>query len=119
MKALETEIKVQDRTLRQLKRAGMVALYDLGSEGDMLIGYEVAVIRVRRAEEAFGKSYPEREVYPGNEDWGMYGWSYQALDLAGAQKRFDSLLYKWGGNVSNPASKRKNTSDTGYHGRRL
>ena len=53
----------------------------------------------RRAEELFGRWYPERETYPGNEDWGTYGWSYLASDLAGAQKRFDSLLPKWASDV--------------------
>jgi hypothetical protein len=94
MRPLETELIFQGRTLRQIKRTGMVAIYELRNEGEMLRGYEVIVIRIRRPEEAFGRFYPEREVYPGNEDWGIYAWSYQACDKAGAQKRFGSLLPK-------------------------
>jgi hypothetical protein len=46
----------------------MIAIYELPNKGEFLRGYEVVVIRIRRAEQAFGRFYPEREVYPGNED---------------------------------------------------
>ena len=40
MKKLETEIKYQGRTLRQIKREGMAAIYDVRNAGNMLYGYE-------------------------------------------------------------------------------
>jgi hypothetical protein len=91
------EIKYHGRTLRQLKREGMVALYQM----DGPCGYEVVVIRIRKGEEAFGKVYPERESYPAGEDWGTYGWTYRPDERDKAEKRFDSLLPKWGANVPN------------------
>lgn len=33
-------------------------------------GYEVIVVKKAPAEFKFGKNYPAREVYPGNEEWG-------------------------------------------------
>jgi hypothetical protein len=99
LETLKTESHVQNRTLKQIKRQGSVALYELYGPRGQLYGFEVVVIRVRRTEELFGRWYPERETYPGNEDWGTYGWSYLKSDLAGAQKRFDSLLLKWASDV--------------------
>jgi hypothetical protein len=99
MQVLALELRVQNRTLRQVKRDGSIAIYELRNSGGLLLGYEVVVIRIRKAHEAFGKQFPDMERYPINEEWGTYGWSYQALDLAGAQKRFDSLLTKWGVNL--------------------
>src|SRR5258705_7469486 len=98
--SLASEFKVQSRTLKQIKRQGQVAIYELYGAQGMLIGYEVAVIRVEKARGIFGKQYPDHETYPSNEEWGAYGWSNQARDLAGAQKRFDSLLPKWGANLA-------------------
>jgi hypothetical protein len=33
---------------------------------------------------------------PDISQWGKYGWSYLAADLTGAEKRYQSLLPKWG-----------------------
>jgi hypothetical protein len=56
------ELQVQNRTLKQIKRQGSVALYELYGPRVQLYGFEVVVIRVRRAEELFGRWYPERET---------------------------------------------------------
>jgi hypothetical protein len=76
MQTLDAEFKVQNRSLKQIRRSGMVALYELYGANKLLYGYEVVIIRRRPAEEAFGKAYPERELYPSNEEWGTRGWSY-------------------------------------------
>jgi hypothetical protein len=93
---LATEFKAQNRTLKQIKRNGMVALYELYGAQGLLYGFEVAVIRVRKAHEAFGRQFPEMEGYPLNEEWGTYGFSYSASDLNGATKKFHDLLPKYG-----------------------
>jgi hypothetical protein len=97
VKTLETGLRVQNRTLCQVKREGNVAIYEQG-----IHGFEVIVIRVRKAHEAFGKHFPDMEYYPGNEQWGEYGWTYNAADRAGAEKRFARLLPKWGANSTRP-----------------
>ena len=38
--------------------------------------------------EAFGKSYPLREVYPGTNQWGSYGWTCRSLDEARAKSKW-------------------------------
>jgi hypothetical protein len=53
-----------------IKREGNRAIY-LRSDGV----YEVIRILTRPQETINGRNYPEREVYPGNEDWGRSGWT--------------------------------------------
>jgi hypothetical protein len=62
MQTLATDLKIQNRTLRQLKRTGLIAVYDVRNEGEMLLGYEVIRIKVAPEGEIFGKQYPEREL---------------------------------------------------------
>jgi hypothetical protein len=86
------EFRFGDRfLLRQVRKEGHIALYEKSKDGQPR-GFEVVVLRIRPAETLFGRSYPLRESYPSNEDWGIYGWSYAATDLKGAQRRFERLL---------------------------
>jgi hypothetical protein len=78
MRTLEKELRVQGRTLKQLKREGMVALYALHGGSGLLYGYELVQVQVRLAEKILGRSFPEREVYPKSESWGRLGWSFGA-----------------------------------------
>src|SRR6267378_2132639 len=94
MELLETELKVQNRTLKQIKRQGRVALYELYGANGMLYGFEVVFIKIAKARNVFGKDYPEREVYPGNEDWGSLAWSYGRNDRDLAEETFLRCLAK-------------------------
>ena len=49
MEALETKLRVQNRTLKQIKRQGRVALYALYGAGNEY-GYEVILIKVHPAQ---------------------------------------------------------------------
>jgi hypothetical protein len=88
---LATEFRHGGRTYTQIKRDGNVALYKLSGAG-----YEVVVVRRQKPKVIHGVYYPEREVMPDISVWGKYGWTYLAGDLAGAEKRYQSLLPKWG-----------------------
>lgn len=67
MKELEREFRYQGRILRQLRREGTTAIYEVLSDGGgVLYGYEVIRIKRAPAEEKFGKFYPERELYPSS-----------------------------------------------------
>jgi hypothetical protein len=91
MEKLATEFKVQNRTLKQIKRKGDVALYELYGANGMLYGFELIIIKIRKAREAFGKFYPEHETYPASEDWGSLGWSYGQNFRSTAVKAFETL----------------------------
>jgi hypothetical protein len=92
MQILETQLKAQDRTLKQLKRTSRIAIYELFGRGGVLYGYEVIVIKVHPQGQIMGRQYPEREGYPANEDWGRSAWSYPKIGLAEAEKRFNGLV---------------------------
>lgn len=47
-----------------------------------LTHYEVFQIRVKPEKELFGKTIPEREVFPSNEDFGTRAWTYPDLGQA-------------------------------------
>jgi hypothetical protein len=93
---LATEISMQGRTYKQIKRYGQVALYELSVKGE-LRGFEVIVIQIHAAGERFGKWYPTREGYASNESWGTSGFSYLASDKDGAERRFCGAerSHKW------------------------
>ena len=44
--------------------------------------YEVFRIKKAGAGEMFGKSYGDREVYPGNNDFGSTAWAYMDKNIA-------------------------------------
>jgi hypothetical protein len=98
MKPVETELIFQGRTLRQMKRTGMVAIYELRNEGELLLGYEVIKIKVAAAQEVFGKPYPDRETYPSSRkdspDWGTIAWSFGRNQKIVALAVFNSLVKK-------------------------
>jgi hypothetical protein len=71
--------------------------------------YEVIKIRKREAEsfKRFGKSIelPLREIYPTDNEWGLYGWTFE--DLKTAEAYFIKLSEK----VSSTANRKVKTSN--------
>jgi hypothetical protein len=64
-----------DHTLEQVWRDKTHVVYrHFGSHGQF-IGWEAILIKVAPARRVFGKDYPQREVYPSNEDFGQYALS--------------------------------------------
>lgn len=75
----------------QVKRTPCAAMYALRSvDGCQVVGYEVFRIKVDPAQHAFGKDYPEKEHFPGNEEFGSSAWSW--LTIEQAEKCFSDLL---------------------------
>src|SRR5271157_4904451 len=98
MQTLATDLKAQNRTLRQLKRTGLVAVYDVRNEGEILLGFEVIKIKVAPEQEKFGKLYPERELYPSSArestDWGTIAWSFGRKQKKEALAMLNALIKK-------------------------
>jgi hypothetical protein len=46
-------------------------------------------LRIQPEREIFGKSYPEKERFPGNEDFGIWAWACRTLERA--MERFNEL----------------------------
>lgn len=51
--------------------------------------WEVFRIKKSKVSIVFGKEYPAREVYPGNEDFGSTAWCFKDEKLA--WKRYNAL----------------------------
>jgi hypothetical protein len=98
MQTLETELTYQNRTLRQLKRDGMIAIYEVRNAGELLYGYEVIKIKVLPEEKIFARHYPEREAYPSSSkesnDWGTIVWSFGPSQKHKALAMFNGLVHK-------------------------
>ncbi|MBV8275043.1 MAG: hypothetical protein JO170_07270 [Verrucomicrobia bacterium] len=93
---LPTETVYQGRILRQIKRQGMAALYEVRNKGNTLYGYEVIIITIEPAKELFGRALPERESYPKAEDWGDLAWSFPRIAKKQAFACFNGLLKRYG-----------------------
>ena len=71
---------------KQVYRDGLWCIFRQTKEGTDIEKYEVIKLKVAPAHTfPNGKSYPEREVYPGSEEWGTYGWT--CADLESAHRR--------------------------------
>ena len=95
---LPKEIGKGKFVLKQYARKGKYALYELWlkdehiacrakadpPEGDVVIGYEVIIIRRKKACEIMGTEYPAKEIYPSPEEWGRFGWTYNNFRDANA-----------------------------------
>ncbi len=66
----------------QVWRDEHAAVYKQFGAFGQFIGYEAIAIKKTEPSEVFGKKYPAREVYPGNEEWGKLAISVSDLDRA-------------------------------------
>lgn len=71
-------------TAKLIKRTDKKAIYLRWDDA-----YEVFRIKIAEASDVFGKSYPRREIYPGNEDFGSTAWCYKDREMA--MRRYDAL----------------------------
>ena len=56
--------------------------YPVGDTPKMIRFYEVFKAKVRPSETIKGKSYPKREVFPKDEDFGKSAWSFDTYERA-------------------------------------
>jgi len=92
MKLLPIEFGQEGRTLRQIKRSGKAAIYELSGTQGLLYGYEVVVIDAEKERERFGKTFIEREIYPSSSKFGKLGWSFGREHRKQAFEKFDILV---------------------------
>jgi len=84
MKQLDKVIKKNGYIHELVERNQFVAIYERENTD-----FEVFVVRVEPPKEAFGKLYPQREIFPANEDFGTYAWACATLERA--EQRYDWL----------------------------
>ena len=86
--SLKLILKHSDHVLKQVWRDKTHAVYQHFGAHGKFIGWEAILIKVAPARRIFGKDYPEREVYPSNEDFGRY-----AVSL-GAERDLEYVILK-------------------------
>jgi hypothetical protein len=97
VRPLPLQIGHSDHKCQQAWRDETHAVYKHSGSHGQFIGWEVILIKVAPAARIFGKDYPEREVYPSNEDFGRYALSVGAQhDLEYAIGKAKSLKVKNG-----------------------
>ena len=74
-----------------IERQGLVCLVKQTRIGHGHWCYELVKLRVYPDKFAFGKLIPAHEAYPGDEDWGSYGFTYRAVELERARHRMASM----------------------------
>jgi len=90
MDTLQKEIKTNGHIYHQIDRTNNTAIYSQHNKDGQLAGYEVFIIRIAPEQEVMGKQYPERELFPKNEDFGKTAWSV-GIDQTHALKRFKEI----------------------------
>ena len=69
---------------------GSVAIYSQGYGKDIILAYEVGVIRMQDETQLFGKKFEACEMWPSASQWGTYGWTCNTIE--DARKRFNDLV---------------------------
>lgn len=88
MEKLKEQFRKHGYDYSMVNRSDIAAIFQQSDAGKV-IAFEVIKVRISKACHTFGKDYPEREIYPGDNEWGLYGWTYKTL--ADAQARFNQL----------------------------
>jgi len=83
---LLTKFKVGEWLFQQIDRRGDVCLYlkqSKGLSGPTIFSWEVVLPNIRKAQQyPSGRSYPLRETYPTDGQWGARGWTYMSDEEA-------------------------------------
>ena len=82
MKQLEKKFSRKKFEYDQMLRKGNLAIYTqthVESKGQT---FEVIVIKSHNGYEIAGTRIEPAEVYPGDNQWGVLGWTYQTLEAA-------------------------------------
>lgn len=91
MKQLPIKLRKNGFLYTQVLRCGPYYIYEQNyssgldqdnGEGKRLRFYEVIKPRIRPAESIKGQDYPEREVFPSDEDFGYTAWAYTSFEQA-------------------------------------
>ena len=81
MELLSEEIRKNGFIYRLEERGEKAMVYRqiCPEEGD-IVGYEVFKIKVDKPKVVFGIQLNEREIFPGNEDFGKWAWAARFKD---------------------------------------
>lgn len=83
MRLLENKIRKNGYEYRLVERGEKAFIYEQWDDEDnFTVAYEVFRLKIAKSKEVFGDIMPEREVFPGNEDFGVWAWSFSTKERA-------------------------------------
>ena len=92
MRRLPLKLRKNGFEYKQIKKEGLYYIYEQDYNSGIDYGkddtpkelkfYEVFKAKIRPAETFKGKDYPQREVFPSDEDFGTSAWAYRTFDEA-------------------------------------
>ena len=87
MEVLAKEIRKNGFIYNSHKKGDKAYIYQqYCPETERVMGWEVFQIKVDQPKVVFGVELGEREIFPGNEDFGKWAWSYSNYEMA--EKKF-------------------------------
>lgn len=92
MQLLNTEFTRRQFCFKQIKRIGNVAIYEKWTKGSSKKHYEVIRIRSHNGYDMAGTWIEPAEMYPGDEQWGINGFTINSIEAA--EKKFNELVLK-------------------------
>ena len=84
MKELPHEYRQNGFTYTKVLRTGRSCIY-AQHVTPKITNYELFIPKIKPAETIMGRHYPEREIPPGNEDFGYSAWTLRTLNEAKAK----------------------------------
>jgi hypothetical protein len=101
MDVLEKQIRKNGFIYTLQKKGKRAYVYEqYCPENDKIVGWEVFQIKVDKPKVVFGVELGEREIFPGNEDFGKWAWSYSSLERV--EEKYQYLENKPETNVESP-----------------
>jgi hypothetical protein len=82
MKILEKNFERKIFNYEQLYRKGNLAIYAQKNKETGSATYEVIIIKSHNGYEIGGVKIEPSEVYPGDSQWGILGWTCQTMEAA-------------------------------------
>lgn len=83
MELLPNEIKKNGFIYRLLKRGDRAMLYEQYClDAEKVVAWEVFKRKIDQPKEIFGIQLGEREIFPGNEDFGKWAWALSIYERA-------------------------------------
>ena len=108
MKKIEKTFSSKGFDFKQLTREGDMAIYEKRAPGSECPSYELIHITSHNGYVIGGNKIPPSEVYPGDSQWGVHGWTYPSLELAKSNFKEKASIVKK--SVENKKDKKKRSA---------
>jgi hypothetical protein len=83
MELLAEEIRKNGYIYKFFKRGSKTLVYEqVEPDSNRIVAWEVFKIKVDKPKVVFGIQLNEREIFPGNEDFGKWAWAHSDYDSA-------------------------------------